>query len=54
MHFRPLLRILTSAIASFFLFVPAHAAWAQAESQLAKTVKLILSKGFTPDWQGVE
>lgn len=50
---RPLSR-LASAFASLCLLAPAHAALAQGEVQLAQTVKTILGKTFTPDWQGIE
>jgi hypothetical protein len=49
---RPLLRLL--AVTSFCLLFSARAALAQSEGQLAQTVKTILSKSFTPDWQGIE
>ena len=54
MRSRPFLRVLASAIASASLLFPAHIAHSQSEGQLALTVKLILSKSFTPDWQGIE
>jgi hypothetical protein len=52
MRSRPITR-LASALASFcLLFAPL--ALAQADIQLAQTIKTILSKSFTPDWQGIE
>ena len=54
MRSRPFLRAVASALALFCLLFPANAALAQAEGRLAQTVKLILSKSFTPDWQGIE
>jgi len=52
MQTRPLLRLF--AFVSICLLTTSRAAWSQADVQLAQTVKLIFSKSFTPDWQGIE
>jgi hypothetical protein len=52
MRSRPFLRAVVWAISSFCFFISARAV--QPEGQLAQTVKQILSKTFTPDWQGIE
>lgn len=52
MRSKPFLRVVVWAISSFFSLTPVLVA--QPEIQLAQTVKQILSKSFTSDWQGIE
>jgi hypothetical protein len=53
-RFRSFPRVVVSLVAFLCLLSSARAALSQTDAQLAHTVKLILSKGFTPDWQGIE
>ena len=52
MRSRPFLRVVVWAISSFCFLTPALVA--QPEGQIAQTIKQILSKTFTADWQGIE
>jgi hypothetical protein len=50
---RLFIRTIVVSITSLCLFSPAHAA-DKVEDEFAGTIKLILSKNFVADWQGIE
>ncbi len=50
---RLFIRAIAASITSLCLFSPAYAAF-NVEDEFARTIKLILSKSFVADWQGIE